>query len=129
MSPQKVYRFPNRTSFHDLSLDDELIPSLSKDEVLTKIRSVSPDFRDLVIANFKHPYAVKDNVVSCSDVAGEVVEAGENTKFQKGDKVISDFDISNLYGTQRDWNWEGVYSCGVSRRCIRIIREANEGTT
>jgi hypothetical protein len=33
-----------------------------------------------------------------------VVEVNPETGLKKGDKVLSTFDISNLYGTQKDWN-------------------------
>ena len=103
MSSQKVFRLPKRTSFHDLTEGDEPIPECGKHEVLIKVRSVSLNYRDLVITNNTYPFAVKDNVVPCSDVAGEVVEAAAETGFKKGDKVVSTFDISNHFGTQKDW--------------------------
>lgn len=103
MSNCKVYRLPKRTSFRDLAASDEPIPPCSKYEVLVRVRSISLNYRDLVIANSQYPFTIKDNVVPCSDVAGEVADAGEATSFKKGDKVVSTFDISNLYGMQRDW--------------------------
>ena len=104
MPSQKVYRLPKRTSFHDLSLEEEPIPQPSKYEVLIKVRSVSLNYRDLAITDNTYPFAIKDNVVPCSDVAGEIVEAAPETGFQKGDKVIGTFDITTQYGTQQDWN-------------------------
>jgi NADPH:quinone reductase-like Zn-dependent oxidoreductase len=62
------------------------------------------NYRDLAITDNTYPFAIKDNVVPCSDVAGEIVEAAPGTGFKKGDKIVSTFDITNLYGTQRDWN-------------------------
>ena len=104
MASQKVFRLPKRTSFHDLVLGEEPIPECGKHEVLVKVRSVSLNYRDLVITNDTYPFAIKDNVVPCSDLAGEVVEADPDTIFRKGDKVVSTFDITNTYGTQQNWN-------------------------
>lgn len=99
----KVYLLPKRTSFRDLAVSEEPIPSSSRYEILVRVRSVSLNHRDLVIANSQYPFTIKDNVVPCSDVAGEVADPGEATSFKKGDKLVSTFDISNLYGMQRDW--------------------------
>lgn len=128
MSKSKVYRLPKRTSFRDLVLVEEPIPECSKYEVLIKVHSVSLNYRDLVIANSQYPFPVKDNVIPCSDVAGEVVEAGEATGFKKGDKVVSTFDISNLYGMQRDWEHglggpvEGVLRQYVSLPATSLVK-------
>jgi NADPH:quinone reductase-like Zn-dependent oxidoreductase len=67
-------------------------------------RGISPNYRDIIIASGTYPFPVKDQVVPCSDAAGEVVEIGSLVEvLEIGDRVVANFDVSNLYGPQRDW--------------------------
>lgn len=108
MATQKVFRLPNqseRTSHKAIKESLEPIPQISSYEVLINIKAVSLNYRDIVIANGKYPFPVKDKAVPCSDGAGVVEEVGESVKnFRKGDRVIGSFDPTNLYGPQLDWN-------------------------
>ncbi|CAF4577466.1 unnamed protein product [Rotaria sp. Silwood2] len=77
----------------------EDIPTINQHEVLIKIHAVSLNYRDLLIINNKYPFSLKDNIVPCSDGAGEIVEVGDQViGFKKGDRVISNFDPTHLYG-------------------------------
>lgn len=70
---------------------------------MVKIKSVSLNYRDLAIATGVYPFNVKDSVVPCSDMAGEVLETGLQVKsFNKGDRVIASFYPNTLYGTVDD---------------------------
>ncbi|TIC69036.1 hypothetical protein E3Q02_01064 [Wallemia mellicola] len=108
MATQKVFRLPNqseRTSHKAIKESLEPIPQTSSYEVLINIKAVSLNYRDIVIANGKYPFPVKDKVVPCSDGAGVVEKVGDSVKnFKKGDRVIGSFDPTNLYGPQLDWN-------------------------
>ncbi|KAF6819458.1 zinc-containing alcohol [Colletotrichum musicola] len=101
---QQVFRLPQRTSPHDLQVENEPIPEPSSQEVLIHIRSVALNFRDLAVAVGKYPFPVKDGVTPCSDLAGDVVKIGTNVEgFAEGDKVISAFDLNTPYGPIKDW--------------------------
>ncbi|CAF3045345.1 unnamed protein product, partial [Rotaria sp. Silwood2] len=77
----------------------EDIPTLNQHEVLIKIHAFSLNYRDLLIINNKYPFSLKDNIVPYSDGAGEIVEVGDQViGFKKGDRVISNFDPTHLYG-------------------------------
>ncbi|RGP76058.1 alcohol dehydrogenase [Fusarium longipes] len=105
MSTQQVFRLPQRTSLQDLAVQVERIPEPAPHEVLIRIRAVSLNYRDFVVAIGKYPFPVKDNVVPCSDLAGDVVRAGSQVEnFAKGDRVVVAFDLNALYGVISDWH-------------------------
>lgn len=69
------------------------------------MRSVALNYRDYVVANGKYPFKVKESVVPCSDIAGDVVEVGHGIEdIAAGDQVISSFDLKTLYGPIKDWD-------------------------
>uniref|UniRef100_K3X7J7 Enoyl reductase (ER) domain-containing protein n=1 Tax=Globisporangium ultimum (strain ATCC 200006 / CBS 805.95 / DAOM BR144) TaxID=431595 RepID=K3X7J7_GLOUD len=65
---------------------------------------VTLNYQDLAIANESYPFPVKDNVVPCSDSAGVVAAVGDAVEdISVGDRVMTNFDLSNLCGPQKDW--------------------------
>lgn len=103
MSLQTVFRLTSRNGFDGLQAFQEPIPTARAHEVLVKIRSVGLNYRDVAIATSTYPLPVKDNVIPCSDMAGEVAELGEGvTSFSIGDAVISILNSTLLYGTLKD---------------------------
>ncbi|KAM0553143.1 hypothetical protein ACHAPJ_007430 [Fusarium lateritium] len=126
MSSQTVYRLNKRTSFDDLVALKEPIPEPGAYEVLIKIRSVSLNYRDVGVATSTYPFTVKDNVVPCSDLAGDVAGLGANVEgFSIGDKVIAAFDLKTLYGPVKDWNHGlGGPKDGVLRQYITLPSSA-----
>lgn len=105
MATQRVFRLAQRTSIQDLVSGTEPVPEPSPNEVLIRVRSVALNFRDFAVATGKYPFPVKDNVIPGSDLAGDVVKVGNHVDdFAEGDKVISAFDLSTLYGPIKDWN-------------------------
>lgn len=126
MALQKVFRLPQRTSVHDLVVNDEPIPVPSPHEVLIKIRKVALNYRDIAVATSKYPFPVKDDVVPCSDFAGDVVSVGSQVEgFAQYDRVISSFDLNTPYGAMRDWN-HSLGGCvdGVLRQYIVLPSNA-----
>lgn len=122
MTTQRVFRLPQRTSIHDLQVNNEEIPTPSSQEVLIRIRSVALNYRDFAVSTGKYPFPVKDNVVSGSDLSGEVVSFGDKVEgFSEGDKVIASFDLKALYGAIPDWHHSlgGCYD-GVLREFIAL---------
>lgn len=105
MPTQRVFRLHARTSFRDIQLHEEEIPTPDKHEVLVKVKSVSLNYRDVAISNGTYPFPVKDMVVPCSDACGEIVEVGSAVQsVSKGDLVVCNLDPTNMYGPQQDWD-------------------------
>ncbi|KAJ6438184.1 Zinc-type alcohol dehydrogenase-like protein [Purpureocillium lavendulum] len=123
---QVVFRLKHRNGFDGLYQREENIPEITKHEVLVKVRSVSLNFRDIVIATSKYHFPVAENVVPCSDMAGDIVQTGESVKgLHAGDKVIACFDITNLYGPQIGWNGgQGGPIDGVLRQYVALPASA-----
>ncbi|PYI30579.1 NAD(P)-binding protein [Aspergillus indologenus CBS 114.80] len=84
--------------------------SPTKYEVLVKVHGVSLNYRDIGVATSLYPFPVKDNVV------------GEGVKnVTVGDHVIGNFDITNLFGPQLNWeNGQGGPIDGVLREYVCI---------
>jgi len=96
---QTVFRISLGKGLDGLQATKEPIPIVGKYELLVKVRSVSLNGRDVAIANSTYPLPVKDGVVPCSDMAGEVVQVGDLVNgFAIGDSVISPLNPLFLYG-------------------------------
>ncbi|KIW16678.1 hypothetical protein PV08_03866 [Exophiala spinifera] len=89
-STQTVFRLTSRTGVGNIQAYQEPIPTFGDHEVLVKIKSVSINYRDIAIQNNTYPLAVKDQVIPCSDLAGEVVQVSDKVKnLAVGDTVIA----------------------------------------
>jgi NADPH:quinone reductase-like Zn-dependent oxidoreductase len=105
MAQQQTFRLRARSSINDLVVEKEPVPSAGPHEVLVKVRSVALNYRDYAVATGKYPFKVKESVVPCSDIAGDVVEVGRGVEdVAAGDQVISSFDLKTLYGPIKDWD-------------------------
>lgn len=107
MATQKVFRLTGLTGLDNLHVVEEPIGTIDKYEVLIKVRSVSLNFRDIAIATGKYPFSVKENLVPCSDVAGDIVQVGSQAAgsgLKNGDRVIATFDPETQYGPIRTWS-------------------------
>ncbi|KAK3690812.1 hypothetical protein LTR37_018940 [Vermiconidia calcicola] len=102
---QKVFRLPSKgAGYEAIEERQEPIPQIGPHEVLLQVHATTLNYRDLVIANGQYPFPAKDDCVPLSDGAGAIVEVGSDVEgIQKGDWAIANFDISNLYGPQQDW--------------------------
>ncbi|KAB2103629.1 hypothetical protein AG0111_0g8355 [Alternaria gaisen] len=126
MTTQRVFRLPQRTSILDLQVNEEKVPEPASQEVLIRIKGIALNFRDFAVATGKYPFPVKDNVVPCSDLSGEVVRVGNQVDdFAEGDRVIASFDLKTLYGAMPDWHHSlgGCYD-GVLREYIALPSSA-----
>ncbi|KAI0445556.1 GroES-like protein [Xylaria telfairii] len=130
---QTIFRLTAFDGFDNLEPFREPIPTPSAGEVLVKVRSVALNYRDVAIAKSMYPFAVKDNVIPCSDMAGEVVAIGPTTELFKpptlavGDAVLAPICPSSfLYGTidkrpdAVDCTWSSRLEEGVLREYIAI---------
>jgi len=126
MATHTVFRLKHRQGLDAFEPHTENIPTIDRHELLVKVRSVALNFRDLAIATSKYPFPVKDNVIPCSDMMGEVQQVGESIPgFGTGDKVIVAFDPATLYGTVQNWeNGLGGPKDGVLAEYIAVSYEA-----
>ncbi|KAK0460400.1 uncharacterized protein EV420DRAFT_1478185 [Desarmillaria tabescens] len=94
------YYFPTRGSYTNLVLRTVPLPPPKSKHVLVKIHAVSLQYRDLMVAMDQYPTAdLIDDLVPCSDMAGEVVAVGEEVKRWKvGDRVCASGAIDFLDG-------------------------------
>jgi alcohol dehydrogenase len=89
-----VFREYNKDPTKVVKLEDIDMPKLKPDEVMIKVESASYNYNDLW-AIWGDPLKVPIPHISGSDVAGTIVEAGEDvTKFKVGDRVVSHSNIS-----------------------------------
>ncbi|KAH7120459.1 hypothetical protein EDB81DRAFT_914046 [Dactylonectria macrodidyma] len=103
MSSHTVYRYVTRNGIDGIQAFQEAIPTIGRREVLVKVRSVGLNYRDVAIAKSTYPVPVKDNVVPCADMAGEVVQAGDLVdELAVGDAVTSPVSHAMLYGPSKD---------------------------
>ncbi|CAG7925857.1 unnamed protein product [Penicillium olsonii] len=129
MSTQTVFRFPTRNAFEDITSFQEYIPSISKHEVLIKVRAVSLNSRNIQIATSNYPAYVKENPIPCSDAAGDIVSIGDEVQgLSKGDRVVVSFDITHQYGPQKDFlttqggGVDGVLAQYIVRPASSVVR-------
>jgi NADPH:quinone reductase-like Zn-dependent oxidoreductase len=126
MKSQIVYRLTARNSFRDIKQFEEPMPTINLHEVLVRIKAVALNYRDLAISDGSYLLPVKDQVVPCSDGAGEVVETGTAVSgVRKGDHVIGSFNLTQLYGPQRDSDHaQGGTVDGVLRQYVALPEQA-----
>lgn len=96
-----VYRLNKVGSFRDLEARKEPIPKLAANQVLIQTKSVTLNYRDLIIANGKYGKKLGDlkGRIPCSDAAGVVVAKGDDvTNVSVGDHVVTNFSPNHLYG-------------------------------
>jgi NADPH:quinone reductase-like Zn-dependent oxidoreductase len=67
-------------------------PAPRSGEVLIRVRAVSLNYRDLMIARGQYMRPLKEGIIPCSDGAGEVSACGPGvTQFKPGDRVMGSF--------------------------------------
>jgi NADPH:quinone reductase-like Zn-dependent oxidoreductase len=126
MTSQFVYRLTARNSFRDIKQFEESVPVIKEHEILVRIGAVALNYRDLAISNGSYPLSVKDQIVPCSDGAGEVVEVSAAVSgVNKADHVIGSFNLTHLYGPLRDVDHAlGGTVDGVLRQYIALPEQA-----
>lgn len=84
----KAYELRETSGIDSLVLTGRPDPKPARGQVLIRVRAVSLNYRDLVVARGGYGRSVKLPVVPLSDGAGEIVEIGEGvTRFKAGDRV------------------------------------------
>jgi NADPH:quinone reductase-like Zn-dependent oxidoreductase len=88
----RAYQVQSPTGPDGLQLVDLPEPQPAPGHVLVRVRAVSLNYRDLLVARGQYGGGSKPGVIPTSDGAGEVVAAGEGvTRFQPGDRVAGCF--------------------------------------
>ncbi|GBE77140.1 NAD-P-binding protein [Sparassis latifolia] len=95
----REYRLHKTDSFQSLVIQEAPVRPPKSSEVLVKIHAVSLQHRDLALSTGKYSFPHKENVVPCSDMAGEILAVGDEVKgWNVGDRVCANFSLDHLYG-------------------------------
>jgi len=88
----KAYRIPHGGTIEGLQLEDVVERPLDPHEVRVKVRAVSLNYRDLMVASGAYPIRVDVPIIPCSDGAGDVVAVGSMvSRVKPGDRVAASF--------------------------------------
>ncbi|GME62121.1 hypothetical protein PENARI_c022G04989 [Neofusicoccum parvum] len=95
----KQYFLPEKKGFGCLTLRDVPRTKPRLGEILVKIKAVSLNWRDCILAVGTYPFPGPDALVPGSDGAGVVEEVGEGvTEWKVGDRVLANFTQDHLAG-------------------------------
>ncbi|KAJ3511573.1 hypothetical protein NLJ89_g4022 [Agrocybe chaxingu] len=99
LSVTRQYQFPKIGTYNNLVLTEGQVPPPRANEVLLKVHAVSLQFRDLMVSRGLYGVPMPDNLIPCSDMAGEIVAIGEDVKNWKvGDRVCPNFATDHIHG-------------------------------
>ncbi|KAJ2919575.1 hypothetical protein MD484_g840, partial [Candolleomyces efflorescens] len=85
-------------AYRNLEIRESPVQKLGASDVLVKVHAVSLQYRDLAISIGAYPVGTNENLVPCSDMAGEVIAVGEDVKeWKQGDRVCSNFSTGHLH--------------------------------
>ncbi|KAJ7509493.1 chaperonin 10-like protein [Mycena galericulata] len=98
----RQYSYPETqvASYTDLVFREVPLNGPKANEVLVKTHAVSLQYRDLMIARGEYPGRLRfpQNLIPCSDMAGEVISVGEDVKkWKTGDRVTANFMLDQLH--------------------------------
>ncbi|KAJ7120734.1 chaperonin 10-like protein [Mycena crocata] len=85
----RQYSYPKLGPYETLVFHEVPVAAPKANEVLVKTHAVSLQFRDLMIADGTYPFShtIENNLVPCSDMAGEIIAVGADVKEWKvGDR-------------------------------------------
>lgn len=75
------------------------IPTPKAHEVLVRVHAVSLNYRDYLVAAGMYPFGLKKNLVLGTDLAGEIVEVGDEIEdWTVGERVTTNLDPAFLFG-------------------------------
>ncbi|KAE8361116.1 hypothetical protein BDV27DRAFT_148090 [Aspergillus caelatus] len=95
----KQYYLPQKEGFDSLTLREVPKAPPKYGQILVRIKAVSLNWRDAIIAIGTYPFPGPDALVPGSDGAGVVEAVGEGvTEWQPGDRVLANFTQDHLAG-------------------------------
>lgn len=100
----KLYRLQGDNRIDGMIVCEEDTPRVKRGQVLVRMRAVSLNYRDLMIAVGRYRLAAEQmqSIVPVSDGSGEVTEVGEDvTRFKAGDRVVNTFVPGLITGQSR----------------------------
>ena len=88
----KAYKLISGAGIDGLNLIDLPSSRLAANAMRVRVKAVSLNFRDLMVAKGTYPVRSSLPIIPCSDAAGEVTEVGSDvTCFKVGDRVMNAF--------------------------------------
>lgn len=88
----RAYRIRPGGDIEGLTMFESPSRDLAEHEVRVRVRAVSLNYRDLMVARGVYPAAADRTLIPCSDGAGEVLAIGSQvTRFKPGDRVVAAF--------------------------------------
>ncbi len=95
----QAVRLSGDFSIDALTFDPIDVPDPGPGEVLVRVRAVSLNYRDLMLAEGRYDPKVQRPRILCSDGAGEIASVGAGvTEFKPGDRVVAPFFLDWLDG-------------------------------
>ncbi|GKZ83524.1 hypothetical protein AnigIFM56816_008619 [Aspergillus niger] len=95
----KQFYLPEKKGFDSLVLREVSKPSPKQGQILVRIKAVSLNWRDGIIALGTYPFPGPDALVPGSDGAGIVEVVGEGvTEWKVGDRVLANFTQDHIAG-------------------------------
>jgi NADPH:quinone reductase-like Zn-dependent oxidoreductase len=97
------------------------LPQPGPNQALIRVNAVSLNFRDRLVITHSSDYPVKakEGLVPCSDAAGTVEQAGENSPWKKGDRVIVFFSTWLHGNDSRDWDMHASAGAATADGTLR----------
>lgn len=88
----KAYRIRGGAGIGSLESFEPAAVALAPGQVRVKVRAVSLNFRDLMVADGSYPTDSDEPVIPASDASGEIVEVGPGaSRWNVGDRVATSF--------------------------------------
>ncbi|KAF9450642.1 NAD(P)-binding protein [Macrolepiota fuliginosa MF-IS2] len=95
----RQYQLTKAGSYKNLQIKEVPVNPPKPHDVLVKVHAVSLQYRDLLVASGTYLAPCADQVIPCSDMAGEVIALGEGVQDWKiGDRVCANFSTDHIYG-------------------------------
>ncbi|KAF7358554.1 Alcohol dehydrogenase superfamily protein [Mycena venus] len=120
-STTRQWFYPRFGSYNELVLHEVPMALPKANEVLVKTHAVSLQYRDLMIANKLYPGHLQENLVPCSDMAGEVIAVGADVKeWHVGDRVAANFFADKLHDEYTQEIRESAFGGALQGSLVRI---------
>ena len=111
----RAYEIPAADGLESWRAVERPRPEPGRGQVLVRMQAASLNFRDILIATGRYPFAVNyGSLIPLSDGTGEVVALGEGVRrFEGGERVAGIFSQSWLGGAQVADCWETSLGGGI----------------